>query len=536
MKKIIKERSDFLIALCAIGFFLFQAFIIAGETLHLSMFNGVFMACQYGLCLIILSLNQKRGIKIAFALMAISLFMLLRAQFIIKEGNPLPGIFNAIFYIITLLLLNRQFRIREREALTDMLTGLLSMRGLTKVISKCIKIGQPFSLLYIELENFKNLNDNHGHICGDKILLEVTDRLKKQLNSSSYIARINGAEFVVVLPSDANVSQVSASLLAAIREKIVIEIEGNYIECYLTPYAGTASFPDEGTNSESIIQKAGIALVKAVKKKSETVVLFDSYMEAELARELELERLIKESLKNDYFYLVYQPQYHIEGKKLRGFEALLRMSTPNDMLVGPSEFIPVAEARSLILSIDNYVIKRALTEFKETVTTTNPDLVLSINVSAKNICDVAFVDRIKKALDEANYPANNLEIEITEYCLVEEVETAIENIKKLSSIGVRFALDDFGTGYTSLSYLAKMPINLLKIDKSLIDDIAVNEKSLEFVHAVISMGHMMGCEVISEGVEDEKQLALLGSNECDLIQGYVWSKPLSYQDALELTK
>lgn len=176
-----------------------------------------------------------------------------------------------------------------------------------------------------------------------------------------------------------------------------------------------------------------------------------------------------------------------------------------------------------------------MNEYKEIVLNSNKDLIISVNISAKNIGSLGFTEKVQNILNETGFPAKNLEIEITEYCFVQSLEITISNIKKLREMGVQLALDDFGTGYTSLSYLAKMPINLLKVDKSLVDDIESNSKSRDFVNAVISMGHLMECEVISEGVENEKQIDLLHTQECDFIQGYVWGKPLDYEVAKKLS-
>lgn len=177
-----------------------------------------------------------------------------------------------------------------------------------------------------------------------------------------------------------------------------------------------------------------------------------------------------------------------------------------------------------------------MTEFTDIIKNKQTDLIISINVSAKNIASIGFPEKVRELLDKTQFPPKNLEIEITEYCLVSSVETTVENINTLRKMGLHIALDDFGTGYTSLSYLAKMPISLVKIDKSMIDDITISEKSRDFITAVISMGHIMGCKVISEGVEYTDQLEILKEKECDFIQGFVWSKPVSYTEAKQIAE
>ena len=211
------------------------------------------------------------------------------------------------------------------------------------------------------------------------------------------------------------------------------------------------------------------------------------------------------------------------------------MKLPDGTVVSPGEFIPVAEKGEQIIRIDDYVLHRAMTEFKSIVINNNPDLILSVNVSAKNIGTLDFPDRIRGILDKTGFPAHNLEIEITEYCMVQSIKITVENIRRLRAMNIQVALDDFGTGYTSLNYLSQMPVNLLKIDKSLIDDIERSQKKCEFVNAIISMGHLMGCEVISEGVENTMQLSKLDDNNCDYVQGFVWGKPLPYEAAKALS-
>ena len=208
------------------------------------------------------------------------------------------------------------------------------------------------------------------------------------------------------------------------------------------------------------------------------------------------------------------------------------MNEPGGNNLSPAEFIPAAEKNDLILEITDWVLNKALNTFADLIRGT--DIIISINVSSKNMENPNFVLQVREELQQANFPAKNLEVEITEYCLLESFEKTIQNIRALRDMGVKVALDDFGTGYSSLSYLEKLPINLLKIDKTLVDDIEGNQKIQQFVNAVIYMGHLMGCEVICEGVESQAQLNLLRENNSDFIQGYIWSRPLEFDKAKEL--
>lgn len=529
-----KTKNKIIVAFCILVFIALQVATNLLARKGITSFNGVFMAFQYATCLVLMRFSSKRGAKISLALMSISIAMLVPVLVIQKDLSPLPGFVNAVFYLITMLVLNKHARTRERESITDMLTGLLNRRGLYKQLQRTIENEKKFSVIYVDLGNFKFINDNYGHAYGDDLLKKISRRINNEVGDHGTISRLSGDEFVVVLKGDVDAKERANMILDSIRRKAIIEVDGAKVDCYLTCYAGVSYYPEHTENYENLIKYADIAMYHATKANSSEACVFDLDMAQKMAREVELEKLIKEGLEKDYFYLVYQPQYLLQGKMLRGFESLLRMETPDGTFISPGEFIPVAEKGDLILRIDDYVLDRAMREFKPLVDHVS-GLTVSINVSAKNIASLDFPEKIKNLLEMHEFPASNLEIEITEYCLVDSVDITINNIKKLRALGVQIALDDFGTGYTSLNYLAKMPINLLKVDKSLIDDIENSSKSRDFVRAVISMGHLMGCEVISEGVEDDKQLELLGEMECDYIQGYVWGKPLPYSEAKSLS-
>lgn len=530
-----KTKTTLIFIFCVVIFVAVQILIILAEPLGFAAYNGVLMACQFALCLVMVRQDYKKGAIASFILMAIALLNIAQAMLVRKLMSPLPGLCNTLIYIVTLALLANQFRVREQEAVTDVLTGLRNRRGLYKLLKKRIEDEKEFHVLYIYLGNFKFINDNYGHSFGDTLMKEVAKRMGEIVGGSGQITRLGGAEFVILINGDVNPEDVANRLIDRVSEKAVIERDHSKVECYLTVFAGISSYPKDADNHEDLIQYADIAMYRATKDKGTNVRFFDKEMKQFLNRRIELEKLIKEALKNDYFYLVYQPQYKLEGKKLRGFETLIRMKTADGATVSPGEFIPVAEKGDLILQIDDYVLRRAMKEFKDVVQQAGSNLTISVNVSAKNIGSIDFPRKVEKIMSETGFPAKNLEIEITEYCLVESVDITIENIKKLRDMGIQVALDDFGTGYTSLSYLSKMPINLLKIDKSLVDDIERDEKRRDFVSAVISMGHQMGCEVISEGVENEIQLELLGKQNCDFVQGYVWGRPLDYGVAKELS-
>ena len=287
------------------------------------------------------------------------------------------------------------------------------------------------------------------------------------------------------------------------------------MSCFVMGYAGISAFTGRGETLDDVIICSDVAMNYAVNTEGVRICTYNDTLREQVKRVAEVEKLIKEGLENNYFYLQYQPQYVMEGKKLRGFEALVRMRLPDGSVISPGEFIPVAENSDLIIDIDRYVRHRAMREFKNICSRMDDDFTLSVNVSAKEISQPGFADEIMGMVRDIGFPPRNLEIEITEYSFAKSVDMTIDNINILSDFGIKIAVDDFGTGYTSLAQLLNLPVTLLKIDKSLIDNIENSEMNRDFVKTVIYMGHLMNCEVISEGVEKENQLKLLGEYECD---------------------
>lgn len=506
---------------------------------NLSYLNGILMAIGFLCCIGMISVDYYSGSVTACCCMGLSistlLFSIITSR--TKSNNIGAGLINMIIYLSTLLYLVEVLKKRDKATVTDYLTGLYNRRGLFKLIESKTNSKDAFYIVYIDLGNFKLINDNYGHSFGDSVLKQVTKIMIEKIGKEGVATRIGGDEFVLILNENSKVYQITQNILDEISQKINILDENNEeIQLYITTCAGISKYPLDSSSPDELIKYADIAMYEASKNKNSRIVRFSLDMADTLTHQMEIEKLINEALEKDYFYMVYQPQYKLNGKKLRGFESLLRLRTADGVSVSPAEFIPVAEKKGLILKIDDYVIRRVMEEFNDIVKDSpNKDLTISVNVSAKNIGNIKFPQKIKKLLDQTGFPPEHLEIEITEYCFVQSIETTIENIRQLKEMGIQIALDDFGTGYTSLSYLAKMPINLLKVDKSLVDDIETSNKSQVFVNAVISMGHLMGCEVIAEGTETENQLDILKNQNCDYVQGYVWGKPLDYKIAKELS-
>ncbi|MCQ2522012.1 MAG: bifunctional diguanylate cyclase/phosphodiesterase [Lachnospiraceae bacterium] len=532
MTKTLKRKTQRRLVLIG-GALLFIALSIVTQYLSrigFTMFNGVIMALQFAICLGMIQVHNKPGIIITSILLLASSGQLVGNLVIRHNTTVLPGLANHLVYLLTLLILARQNRQKEKMILTDSLTGVSNRRGLFSIMKHLAEDSKPFHIVYLTLENYKMINENFGHEFADKVIQQITDGMSAILKSKGHVTRLSGAIFVLVIESKYDVLELTDSILAFIREKKSVSSGINVKECQLSTHAGIASYPDDTPQIERLIRCADMAMRYATAQQKNSAYVYDKDVLALETRQEEIENLIHLALTDDLFYMVYQPQFKAQGKKLRGFESLIRLRTADGQNVSPGEFIPVAEKNDLVKLIDDYVLHRVLKETKDWAQK-HPSLTISINISSGNVSEADFVEKVKKALEETGFPASSLEIEITEYSMVKSVDTTIQNIALLKELGIQIALDDFGTGYTSLSYLSKMPVNLLKIDKSLVDDIASSKKDHDFFNAVVSMGHLMGCEVISEGVETEEQLALIKHLDCDFVQGYIWGRPLSFEDA-----
>lgn len=511
-------------------------YVFDGQKYQSINMNGIISAFMSLICILIVCMSYKTGLIISLILMMLFIIQMTQAVVRYQSYSALPGIANALIYMIALTILSKQLQHRQTDAVTDILTGLLNRRGLIQYLESATKEKKPFTLLYVDIDDFKYINDNLGHKYGDQVLVELSRRMTTIIGEKAIASRLGGDEFVLILPAKEDVEGLTQNLLFKLNEKITLKADETENNLYLTASVGSVKYPDDCKDTQSLLKYADIALYEAKGLGKNKCVNFDKAMEQEIFRHAEVESIIKESLLKDYFYLVYQPQYEAGTKRLRGFETLIRLTMPDGTSVAPGEFISVAEKTDLIILIDEYVVNRALREFSEYMKSFNRRYTLSINVSAKNICRRGFADMVIKAVDKTRFPAECLEIEITEYCLVNSLDIAVENINKLKEFGIQIALDDFGTGYASLSYLSKLSVDLLKIDKSFIDDIGVGHKAEEFISAVITIGHLHGCKVISEGVEQENQLTLLQQKGCDFIQGFIWNKPLPYEEALNLAQ
>ncbi len=545
--KLISRRTIVLL-LCTLIYF-FLSFLLhfsnkfAPQYIELGSFNisansvrGIISSLQSLTCILLVFVNYKAGFVIALCLSGQALVAAMVPVVMFKSLSSLPGVTSALLSVITLIIIYSFYKKAAISSMTDYVTGLRNRRSYEDVLNERLQSGKPFALACVEVEDFKLINNMFGLHGGDYILKQISKRLAVVLDENDILFTITGPTFAILFNNAESAQQVKTKLQDFICTQT---ISTQYEKCTVSLAGGIVFVePDMGKqlNASKLLRNAETALMAAHKESDQKIAIFTEEMGNAEEKQKEAEILIRESLEKNYFYLVYQPQFYTETKKLRGVETLIRCRKPDGTIVSPVNFIPAAEKTNLIMKIDDFVLRRAMEEFKPFVTNIDDSYILSINVSAKNIGSENFADKVKGFLYETGFPSKNLEIEITEYSFSDSMKTTIKNILTLRDIGVQIALDDFGTGYTSIAQLMKLPVNLLKIDKSLIDDIETNQTMRDMVDSVIYMGHIMNCEVISEGVENDNQLALLKEHKCDFIQGFVWGKPQSLTEIEKLCK
>ena len=501
-----------------------------------STISGVLAGSLSLICILLVLIDYKNGFKVALVLNLIANINLIIGMIMLRSIVSMPGFVTNTVSLLTLIIIYLFYSKLSVSNMTDYITGQGNRRSYVKEVSDHLEAKKSFTLACVELEDFKHINDVYGIQVGDALIKIAADKLASILDKKDKMFRITGSKLAILFEPGESPEERLKSIINSETVTVTIGSGDTQIEttCLLSLGAGVVySHPPYNYTKtpSSVLRDAETALAATRNMSDKRIRIFNENMENLDVKQREAEFLVKEALKKGYFYLVYQPQFTTGEKKLRGFETLIRCRKPDCSIVSPTTFIPAAEKSNLIMKIDDFVIKTAMKEFKPVLENSESDLVISINISAKTMGSADFVKRLKKMLSDTQFPPEHLELEITEYSFAESQETTISNINALRDLGIHIALDDFGTGYTSIKQLMKLPINLLKIDKSLIDDIETDQNMRDMVDSVIYMGHIMNCEVISEGVEKEEQLDILREHKCDFIQGFVWGKPVDFEDA-----
>jgi diguanylate cyclase (GGDEF)-like protein/PAS domain S-box-containing protein len=424
------------------------------------------------------------------------------------------------------------------DPLTRLPNRLLLQDRLRQALASSARNGREGAVLFIDLDDFKNLNDTLGHDIGDILLQQVAERLESCIREGDTVARLGGDEFVVILENLSEQPSEGAAQTEAIGEKILATLSRPYqiasLEHRSTTSIGVTLFNGRQSSIEELMKQADIAMYQAKKAGRNTLRFFDPKMQASVTTRVSLEGELHEALKQQQFHLHYQIQVDISSRPL-GAEALLRWLHPERGLVFPLEFIQLAEETGLILPIGQWVLETACAQIKawERDALTR-DLVLAVNVSARQFRQADFVTQVQAVVQRQSINPALLKLELTEGMLLENIEDTITTMNALNEIGVQFSLDDFGTGYSSLQYLKRLPLDQIKIDQSFVRDIATDNSDIVIVRTIIAMARSLGIAVIAEGVETEEQRQLLLENGCTHYQGFLFGRPVTIEqfDAL----
>ncbi|MCR5614575.1 MAG: EAL domain-containing protein [Saccharofermentans sp.] len=520
--------------------------VFFGIPLAFTSLTGVFSMLGNICVICLVLLFRKLGYFTSLALVLFSVPGLYINTFVRQNYNSLPGFFNSLMVLIAITIIflgnskivNYQNSLRE-QAVTDRLTGLPNRFACSELIEDFLHRNGEFAAVSIDLNNFKSINDTMGHDTGDMVLKEIANRFKELANNvttetTEFVARTTGDEFMIII-SDYDSEEDIEKTIEAYKSELEKKLTIDDCDYYMTACFGYAVCPDDSTVLENIFTYADAALHNVKKTGTDSMIARFTEDMINADRTLEIERKIRSALTDNKVLYHLQPQYDIDHK-LRGFEALARLQDDDGSFISPVDFIPVAENTGLVDRIDMRVFELAV-EFLENVTKeTGSQVMISCNVSVRHLMKNNFIEEIKRVLEQHNVSPSRIEIEITESIMIDSAEKALERIEELKAMGMKVAIDDFGTGYSSLSYLNNFPSDLLKIDKSFIDNMSLNDSSRQYVAMIISIGHTLDLKVISEGVESPDQVNVLKSIGCDYIQGFVWGKPMPPEEAGQLVR
>jgi len=417
----------------------------------------------------------------------------------------------------------------EHQANYDTLTGLpnrnLMHDRLKQAISHARRYHKVMAVAFIDLDNFKLVNDSLGHSAGDRLLTTVADRLKACVRSSDTAARLSGDEFVLIL-FDQNDEVIINNTMQRILSEVSLPCRLEDREFYVSCSIGYSLYPKDGETPEILLKSADAAMYHAKEQGRNNFQPYATDMEVKASERLEIGNDLRQAIEKNELFLCFQPRVDLADGTICGMETLVRWQHPKLGLISPSQFIPIAEETGLISQIGEWVLRTACTQTKDWLDRGLPPVIVSVNLSARQFVKKDLVQTVEKILEETGLPPAQLELELTESLIMHNAELFISTLRNLKSLGILLSVDDFGTGFSSLSYLKRFPIDCLKIDRSFVHDVSEDSDSSAIVRAVIHLGHSMGLKVIAEGVETPAELAFIREHQCDELQGYFFSEPL----------
>ncbi|MFZ2490652.1 MAG: EAL domain-containing protein [Thermoanaerobaculia bacterium] len=414
----------------------------------------------------------------------------------------------------------------EHLAYHDALTGLpnrpLFSDRLIMALAQASRTQNKLAILFLDLDRFKEINDSLGHSLGDSLLKAVAERIHCCLREGDTVARFGGDEFTLLIPRLEHVEDA-----AKIAQKIIDTLKIPFIihehELFITTSIGITIFPTDGNDPEMLVRNADTAMYRAKEQGRDNYQLYAPAMNAQALERLSLENTLRKAVSQNEFVLHYQPVIELKNRRVVGVEALVRWNHPELGLLLPVHFISVAEISGVILPLGEWVLRAACEQIRSWHRNA---ITISVNLSARQFLQPDLIQQVRRAVEITRIDPSRLQLEVTESNAMQHAANSIHILRELKALGIRIAMDDFGTGYSSLSYLKRFPIDTLKLDASFVEDIATDPTDAAIAQAVITMAHSLGIDVVAEGVERQDQLAVLESQGCDLIQGYLFSEPV----------
>ncbi len=418
----------------------------------------------------------------------------------------------------------------EHLAYHDALTGLpnrpLFIDRLIVALAQAGRGERHLAVLFLDLDRFKDINDSLGHSVGDQLLKEVAERIRHCVREGDTIARFGGDEFTLLIPNIDSVDD-AAKIAHKIIETLKIPFYISDRELFVSTSVGVSLYPNDGADPETLVRNADTAMYRAKDQGRDNYQLYAPAMNARALERLALENMLRKALSQKELVLHYQPLVNVATRSIDGLEALIRWQHPELGLLSPANFISVAELSGLIIPIGEWVLRTACKQVKNWHRKLDHPITIAVNLSARQFQAPDLVDQVRRALNDSGLDPGCLELEITESSAMQNSENTIHTLRELKTLGVRIAMDDFGTGYSSLNYLKRFPIDTLKLDQMFVREVLTEPSDAAIVSAVIAMSHSLNLVVVAEGVETEAQFEFLRDQECDRIQGFLYSAPLA---------
>ncbi len=427
------------------------------------------------------------------------------------------------------------YRQAHYDPLTELPNRLYLRDKLAQDLAQAQRLNRRVAVLFIDLDRFKDINDTFGHAAGDRLLQVMALRMRGCVRETDLVARLGGDEFTVILGNVANprdVQIVAENIMRLLSEPILLDGRETFVSCSI----GVTLYPDDASTADELLRKADTAMYRAKQSGRRRYVFFEERMNIEALERMTLEQDLHRALGRDEFVTYYQPQVDLRTGQIVGAELLVRWQHPERGLLGPSQFVTIAENAGLIEQLGEHLLRRACSEFGAWIRQGVAPERIAVNVSSRQFRHTNLADAVRRALETADVAPHRLELEITESLLLQDADEVVANVGRLQAMGVRLVIDDFGTGYSSLAYLKRFPIHAVKIDRSFIRDVPASDDAGILVDTIIAMASALKREVVAEGVETEAQAAFLRARQCYYIQGYYVSRPLPTDEFLRFLR